>query len=61
LFKLLSVDLIRLEVVRDYYYRDEGCDSPDAFEEAWRTLHPRAGVRPEQLLYLHRFVLIGTA
>jgi len=41
--------------VRDIYFRQEGCKSPEEFEAIWCRIHPRAGFRPEQRVKCHEF------
>jgi hypothetical protein len=55
--ELTEVAKVRLDTVRDHYWRDEGVSSPDEFEQVWRSIHPRKGFVPEQEVWLHRFRL----
>lgn len=42
-------------------YKDEGCQSREEFVEVWKGIHPRAGYREDQVVWLHRFKKIGSA
>jgi hypothetical protein len=44
-----------LGTVRNFYYQQEGCNSPEEFEAVWRKIHPRSGFRPEQRVKCHEF------
>lgn len=45
-----------LREVRDVYFRMEGCETPEEFEQVWIDIHPRAGFQPEHKVWLHIFV-----
>lgn len=57
--RLLDVRAATLGWVRDYYWREEGCDGPKDFEDIWSTIHPRAGFREEAVKVLHVFEYVG--
>jgi hypothetical protein len=42
------------EVAQDFY-KAEGFESPEAFEQAWTELHPRRGFQPDDLVWVHTF------
>lgn len=48
-----------LENVAKAFCRQEGFDSPEAFIERWKRLHPVAGFVPNQLVWLMEFKIIG--
>lgn len=54
IFELKSVTEEQLHYVADLWYQ-EGCTSHAHFVEVWTSIHPRAGYRPKQIVYLHRF------
>jgi len=54
-FRILDVQLAPLPMVRDIFYRLEGCSSPDDFECLWRSLHGGA-FPPLQACWVHFFV-----
>ena len=56
--ELESVEPVALEIAVEQLYADDGFDSPDDFRRFWKSIHPRAGYRPEQRVYLHRFHLV---
>lgn len=49
---------LTLGVVRSVHWREEGCDSPEDFERVWNGVHPQAGFRPDQVVYLHEFQVV---
>lgn len=53
---LIEVERVLLSTVRDHYWRDEGCESPEDFERVWGDIHPLRGYDGSQKVYLHRFV-----
>lgn len=57
--KLLQVIKTSLETVRDDFYQDEGCESPEEFESVWKSIHPRRGFREDDQVFLHQFEFIG--
>ena len=61
IFKIWAVDKIKLGAVAKYFCSEEGCNRPSEFKEAWIKLHPKAGFKPEQQVYMHRFILMGKA
>lgn len=52
------VYVVTLERVRMEFYRQEGCMSPEEFEEVWIRIHPRKGYSPNQRVYLYLFQYI---
>ena len=56
--RILSVVRVTLGGVRDLYWREEGCESPQDFERVWKQIHPRAGFRPKQLVWLRQFEVV---
>ena len=54
-FELLAVTRTTLLDVSRHFFQQEGCSSPEEFEEIWTELHPRRGFVPAQAVYLHRF------
>lgn len=60
LLRFTEVEKVRLDVVRDHYWRDEGCSSPEDFEQVWCGIHPLKGYVPDQMVWLHRFVVERT-
>lgn len=57
--ELIEVARVPLEVVRDHYWTDEGCESPEDFERVWNAIHPRKGYVPDQQVWLHRFIVVS--
>lgn len=57
--ELTEVARVPLEVVRDHYWPDEGCESPEDFERVWNAIHPRKGYDPAQQVWLHRFIVVA--
>lgn len=54
-YRLVRVERVRLEEVAEKYYEIEGAESPEEFRKIWVGIHPRAGWRPEQKVWLHVF------
>jgi hypothetical protein len=52
-FEIVSVEQIQLSEVRDKWYLEEGCKSPDEFVEVWKKIYRRWD--PLKLVYLHQF------
>jgi hypothetical protein len=55
-FGLRALQRLPLAEVRDRLYLEEGCATPDEFQEAWSGLHPRKRFHPTQMAYVHWFV-----
>lgn len=53
-FELTAVSEEALYYVADLWYQ-EGCTSREHFLEVWQEIHPRAGYRSTQIVFLHRF------
>ena len=53
-FCLISIKEVDLKTIRNYYYRLEGFDSPEAFEKTWRALH-RGHFTTGKQYYIHFF------
>lgn len=60
-FALTKVTQWRLESVACLLCKDEGCVFPEEFRTMWRILHPRAGWRPEQKVWVHYFKRMNDA
>ena len=60
LFELVSVEKLSLEIVRDGYWQEEGCRSPEHFVEVWESLHPGRGFVPSDQRWLHGFKVVPT-
>lgn len=56
-FEIRAVVRHSLDDVRNFLWRMEGVESPEEFEAVWEGLHPRAGFRPKQLVYVHFFFM----
>lgn len=46
--------------VAENYFREEGLESSEDFQQVWKKLHPRAGFRPNDIVYLHRFEVVAS-
>ena len=53
-FRLIEIMNVGLVTARDFYFRLEGFDSPEAFEKTWRSLH-RGHFTTGKLYYIHFF------
>jgi hypothetical protein len=59
---IFTIDVVRrvkLGVVAASYWRQEGCESSDAFIAVWNTIHPRKKFDPEGVFWLHEFHMSG--
>ncbi len=61
IFELIKVERLSLEHVATVLYKDEGCDSPDAFIAVWNDIHHIKGYVPEQVVWVHHFRLVKGA
>ena len=57
-FRLIEILCRDLQTVKLVYFRLEGFDSPEAFEETWRALH-RGHFTGNKLYFMHIFGRIG--
>lgn len=55
LYELVEVHPVTLADVARLHYMREGCESPEEFIEVWKGIHPRAGWRPDQRVFIHLF------
>lgn len=53
-FRLLEIMAVDLLTIRNIYFRLEGFDSPEAFEETWMALH-QGHFTTDKLYYIHFF------
>ena len=56
-FKIIATRRVKLGTVAEFYWKEEGADSADGFKKIWESIHPRRGYDPEQMVYLHWFLL----
>lgn len=54
-FEITFVEHIRLGLVAEQLYEQEGCDSPEDFIEVWRSIHPRRGYVLGDPVWVHHF------
>ena len=54
-FELLAVFRIHLGVIATDCFRQEGCASYQEFIERWKSIHPRTGFDPQQVVWAHLF------
>ena len=57
-FKLICVAELPLDIVAEYFYTQEGCETPDNFRIVWVDLHPRKGWDPDQRVFTHFFTRV---
>ncbi len=57
--RLLEVLRVKLGEVAENSYREEGCASPEEFEEIWNRIHPKRGYHPDDWVWLHEFEAIS--
>lgn len=49
------IERMDLQTVKNSYWKQEGADSPEEFEEIWRQIHPRRGFIGSDKIYVHWF------
>jgi len=52
---LTKVSFMQLDSVANYYYREEGFESPGDFMATWNELHPGMKYDPHRKVYFHTF------
>jgi len=55
-FEITKQERWMLEDVACGLYLEEGCDAPARFIVVWKSIHRKAGWRPEQIVWVHWFV-----
>jgi hypothetical protein len=55
MFILTDISEHRLEEVAEFFFKDEGFATPQAFKSLWKQLHPAKGYRPDQMVWVHTF------
>jgi hypothetical protein len=55
-FVILKVEKVSLREIADKHFKEEGVESPQAYEKKWAEIHPNKGFVPEQLVFLHTFI-----
>ncbi len=55
IYKITHVVEVPLSVVKQFFWREEGCNSSKEFVEVWEDIHPRKGFVPDQEVWLHLF------
>ncbi len=58
-FVLINVTPQYLNTVAEARYREEGFDSPGAFIQVWKELHPVNGWEPHKRIWFHEFKRSG--
>ena len=56
-FTVTAVEQWKLGQVKELKWREEGCNSPEEFQQIWSEIHYIKGFVPSQLVYLHTFKL----
>lgn len=54
LYRLVDVQQWRLRAIKSELYRQEGCSSPEEFEQVWRSLH-RGHFSADKGYFVHWF------
>lgn len=54
-FELVFVEKASLQLVRDCYWQQEGCRSPEHFMQVWEEIHPGRGFVSSDKRWLHEF------
>ena len=58
IIQLQSATRLRLEIIAQDHYLEEGVDSPQAFRDIWAEIHPRKGWRPLDKAWFHKFCVL---
>lgn len=58
IIELYSATRLRLEVIAQEHYLEEGVDSPQAFRDIWAEIHPRKGWRSLDKAWFHKFSVL---
>lgn len=56
-FLITDTANVSLAYVKDECWKEEGVQSPEAFEEIWNRIHPRKQYDPKTSVVIHRFKL----
>jgi hypothetical protein len=56
IYVILWIQERTIESVARYLFRQEGCDSPEEFKEAWQRLHPLTPWLPKKVVTVHHFM-----
>jgi hypothetical protein len=54
-YEFIQIKKLVLCQVADFYFKEEGFDTPDEFIAYWKDLH-RKHYKGDQIVYFHRFV-----
>lgn len=54
-FEIVNICKVKLGTVHTDFWKDEGCDSPEHFEQVWCSIHPLARLKPELLVWIYFF------
>jgi hypothetical protein len=55
-FVILKVEKQTLREIADKHFKEEGVESPEAYEKKWAEIHPVNGFIADQWVYLHTFI-----
>jgi hypothetical protein len=58
-FEITDIKKLKLEIVKDKYYKQEGCDSKEKFETIWNNIHYKKGFDKNQEVFIHFFSKVG--
>lgn len=58
-FTITDVQRYSLGYVRDFHWREEGVESPEAFQKVWEEIHPKKGFDAEEMVWVHVFARHG--
>ncbi len=58
--RILRIMQLSLAHVARELYGAEGFGSPEAFIDTWKRIHPRAGWRPDQIVWVHVFEQVAS-
>lgn len=55
IFELVEVVKMKLGIVAELHYEEEGAKSPEEFKKIWIDIHPKRGFRADDMVWFHRF------
>lgn len=50
-----AIEPMLLQAVKEFLWRQEGADSPEEFEQVWRSIHSKRGFKGTDKVYVHWF------
>jgi hypothetical protein len=54
-FEIVKVSRLKLKVVAETKYYEEGFNTPEEFISIWKQIHYKLGWTPEKLIWFHEY------